>query len=81
MKPPFLQTRIALFITTTFCLPLMASADESADNLPGETLETIVVSGTPFSQQIGTQKITEDEIAHRPATNPSITSLLKESCR
>ena len=77
MKPPFLQTRIALFITTTFCLPLMASADESADNLPGETLETIVVSGTPFSQQIGTQKITEDEIAHRPATNPSITSLLK----
>lgn len=57
----------------------MAFAEETQD-LQDETveqLETIVVSDQAFSQQIGTQKITQEEIERRPATNGNITDLLK----
>lgn len=47
------------------------------ENLANSTLDTIIVSDTPFSQQVGTQKITEQQIARRPTGNGNITELLK----
>lgn len=44
-----------------------------------EQLETIVVSDTPFSQQVGTQKITEDQIKNRPLKDGNITELLRNN--
>lgn len=75
MKTAFKLSRVAFFVHA-ISLPLMASADTSADDNTVE-LNEIVVSGTPFSQQVGTQKIMSEEISHRPTTNPSITGLLK----
>lgn len=40
-------------------------------------LEEILVSETPFSQKIGTQKITEDKIALLPTKNGNISELLR----
>nr|WP_279388362.1 TonB-dependent receptor plug domain-containing protein [Cricetibacter osteomyelitidis] len=39
----------------------------------------MVVSSTPFSQQVGTQKITEEQIKNRPTGNGNVTELLKNN--
>ncbi|MGX2957584.1 TonB-dependent receptor plug domain-containing protein [Ursidibacter arcticus] len=41
------------------------------------TLDTIIVRAKNFSQQIGTQKITDKEIERRPTTNGNITDVLR----
>ena len=72
------KTKIALFICSVFVIPSFAVyAQESSETNEADTLETIVVSETSFSQQIGTQKITEKEMERRPTTNGNITDLLK----
>lgn len=77
------KTKIALLLSA-FSLPLMAWAEESKnDNAQKSTneevaeLDEVVVKSSAFSQQIGTQKISEVDIARRPATNGNITDLLK----
>ncbi|AWI50352.1 TonB-dependent receptor [Actinobacillus porcitonsillarum] len=44
-----------------------------------EQLDEVIVSGSSFSQQIGTQKITEEQIKRRPTKNGGITDLLKSN--
>ena len=58
--------------------PTAETTDIVADT-SAEQLDTIVVSDSSFSQQIGTQRITEKEIATRPTTNGNITELLKNN--
>lgn len=77
------KTKIALLVSA-FTFPLTAWAEGSKTETPSETagedvavLSEVVVSGTAFSQQIGTQKIEEGDIARRPSTNGNITDLLK----
>lgn len=73
------KTQIALF-ASTLCLPmtLWAQAAEPAAERSEETavLNEVVVKGTSFSQQIGTQKLTAADIAKMPTTNGNITDLL-----
>lgn len=78
MRTAFQFSKVALFVHAV-SLPLMASADVSADNFSGETLNEIVVSDTPFSQQTGTQKITEEQIARMPTKDGNITELLRNN--
>ncbi|MDU8925380.1 TonB-dependent receptor [Pasteurellaceae bacterium LIM206] len=75
------KTRIALLVSMFFFgCSAGAVAKESADSETDiETLDTIIVSDTPFSQQVGTQKITEEQIARRPTTDGNITELLKSN--
>ncbi|PJG85348.1 TonB-dependent receptor plug domain-containing protein [Conservatibacter flavescens] len=66
-------------LLAAFALPVYA--DDQVDTI-GEynaELETIIVSDTPFSQQIGTQKITEQQIQRLPSKNGGITDLLKSN--
>lgn len=42
-------------------------------------LDEVIVSASSFSQQIGTQKITEKQIKHQPTKNGGITDLLKSN--
>lgn len=66
------KTKIALLCSSVFAtFPYVAFAEETAD------LDEVVVQAGNFSQQIGTQKITEKQIARQPATNGNITDLLK----
>ncbi|WP_052506684.1 TonB-dependent receptor plug domain-containing protein [Mannheimia massilioguelmaensis] len=73
---------IALFIANV-CSISAYSAEETqpTKNVESsiEQLDTIVVSDTPFSQQVGTQKITEEQIKNRPLKNGNITELLKSN--
>ena len=75
------RTKLALLISSMlpFAYQPFAFAEEATDKTDEtiDKLETIVVSDQAFSQQIGTQKITEKEIERRPATNGNITDLLK----
>lgn len=74
------KTQIALFVSA-LCLPMVSWAQENVPDGNNSddvaVLDEIVVLGTSFSQQIGTQKITEEEIARRPSTNGNLTDLLK----
>lgn len=78
MYTSFKLSKIALFIST-FSLPLMASADTDADAPSAHTLEEIVVSHAPFSQQTGTQKITQVQIERMPTKDGNITELLRNN--
>lgn len=78
MRTAFQFSKVALFVHAV-SLPLMASADVSADNFSGETLNEIVVSGTPFSQQVGTQKITAEEIKNLPKKNGNVSDILRSN--
>lgn len=77
------KTKLALLFAGIFAMPATAHAEETeistSEDLGIETLETIVVQDTSFSQQIGTQKITEAQIKRRPSTNGNITELLKSN--
>lgn len=79
MKTDFQLGKMALFVHVA-TLPLMASADgTSADNNSVETLSEIVVSAMPFSQQTGTQKITQAQIERMPTKDGNITELLRNN--
>lgn len=78
------KTKIALFVSALMLPPVMAWAEETvsqdtADILSDDiaVLDEVVVSETSFSQQIGTQKITEEQMERRPTNNGNITELLK----
>ena len=58
---------------------LAAENQQAANEQPSETLETIHVSGTSFSQQVGTQKLDEQQIARAPIGNGNITELLRSN--
>lgn len=70
------KTTLALLISALLS-GNMVYADEPQE--PEEVLETIVVQESSFSQQIGTQKLTEREIAQMPTRNGNITELLKSN--
>ncbi|MGR3807146.1 TonB-dependent receptor plug domain-containing protein [Pasteurella testudinis] len=88
------RTKIALFVTGILLgnASFGAYAEENATQTSlteieealavddsSTTLETIHVSGTPFSQQVGTQKITEEQINNRPLRDGNITELLRNN--
>ncbi len=78
MTGPFRLSRSALLVCS-FSMPLMAFADTSTDTANALQLDTIVVSDTPFSQQTGTQKITEQQIRLKPSKDGNITELLRNN--
>lgn len=63
-------------IYSSLFLPFSLSAVAEEDNL---ALDEVVVSGTSFSQQVGTQKIKQEQIEALPTTNGNITDLLKSN--
>ncbi|WP_386685992.1 TonB-dependent receptor plug domain-containing protein [Lonepinella sp. MS14437] len=77
----FTYSILATSIWAALTLPVMAeentvvSPEQASDT--AETLDTIVVSGTSFSQQMGTQTITAEKIKHTPIRNSHITELLR----
>lgn len=75
------KNQIALFVSAAL-LPtgsLFAQNQESSYNDEVVDLGEIVVQESSFSQQIGTQRITQAEIARRPTSNGNITELLKSN--
>lgn len=75
------KTVIAGFCSSLLAgYPCMVQAEENnaefAQNGIAE-LDIIEVTSGEFSQQVGTQKVTEEEIERRPTTNGAITDLLK----
>lgn len=78
MTGAFRLSRSALLVCS-FSMPLMAFADTSTDTANALQLDTIVVSDTPFSQQTGTQKITEQQIRLKPSKDGNITELLRNN--
>lgn len=79
------KTPIALFVSALM-MPTVSWAqaenpkEEAVPNhAESVVLDEVVVKSTSFSQQIGTQKLTEKEIAQLPATNGNITDLLKHN--
>lgn len=83
------KTKTALFVSALMLQPVTVWAEETASQeTAGSTevlsddvavLDEVVVSETSFSQQIGTQKITEKDIALMPSTNGNITDFLKHN--
>lgn len=71
------KTTLALFISGV--LASFPAYSEENEPLETETLETIVVSGDAFSQQMGTQKITAEQIDMMPTRNGNITDFLKNN--
>lgn len=67
------KTQIALLISSVIAINAYADEKEIAE------LDEVLVVGSSFSQQIGTQKITEEQIKRRPTTNGNITDLLKSN--
>lgn len=78
------KTKIAVFVTSIIlgAYPFPLFAEENSlieENNLVEQLDEVVVRDTSFSQQIGTQKINEEQIKRRPTTNGNITELLKSN--
>ncbi|KGQ70595.1 TonB-dependent receptor [Chelonobacter oris] len=87
------QTKIALFITSILLGNVSSLAfaeentmqaglvetEEALEEDQSTFLETIIVSDIPFTQQVGTQKITEEQIKNRPLRDGNITELLKNN--
>lgn len=81
------KTLLALLVANGLAFSSHAQSTDSPQEILNQTengdqsasLETITVSDTPFSQQVGTQKITEQQIATRPTGNGNITELLKSN--
>lgn len=79
------KTFIALAVS--HALTLQAYANQDTPATPADpsteittTLPTIHITvHRPFSQQIGTQKLTSEQIANRPTANGNITELLKDN--
>lgn len=63
-----------LVYTSLFLAPTYALSEEDSAIL-GE----VIVSGTSFSQQVGTQKLNQEQIEALPSTNGNITELLKSN--
>ncbi|WP_150539306.1 TonB-dependent receptor plug domain-containing protein [Actinobacillus vicugnae] len=66
------KTKIALLVSSTFF----------ASNIYAENtirLDEVIVKDRAFSQKIGTQKITAEQIKRLPSTNGNITELLKNN--
>ncbi|WP_439257568.1 TonB-dependent receptor plug domain-containing protein [Lonepinella sp. BR2271] len=76
MTKRFSYTLLASSILASFSAPVFAQENDTEDS-SGESLETIVVTGTSFSQQMGTQTITADQVKHTPIRNSHITELLR----
>ncbi|RRN00488.1 TonB-dependent receptor [Bibersteinia trehalosi] len=72
------KTKLALLVAgvTLGYYPFNLLAQESETV---EFLDEVLVRATSFSQQIGTQQITEEQIKRRPTTNGNITELLKSN--
>ncbi|HBO37755.1 MAG TPA: TonB-dependent receptor, partial [Pasteurellaceae bacterium] len=66
---------LAILISNVFAASVYADTEDEAD--PDNVLPTIIVSATPFSQQVGTQKITQEQIVRRPTKDGNITELLR----
>ena len=65
-------------IAVGHALAMTATANENtAYHVNLDALEAVVTN--PFSQQMGTQKLTADDIARRPKNNGNITDLLKDN--
>ncbi len=75
------KSLLAIIIANVFAASAYADTNSTeAEDIEGSAqLETIVVSDTPFSQQVGTQKLTEEQIKSRPLGNGNITELLKNN--
>lgn len=74
------KSPIALFISAVLFPSSTLFAQENSEvnyNDGIEQLGEIVVHGGSFSQQIGTQRINDSQIANLPSTNGNITELLK----
>lgn len=68
------KSLLAIIVANSFIVTAYA---EQTPQIQEVELETIVVSDIPFSQKIGTQKLTNKEIERMPAKDGSITELLK----
>ncbi|TCT15278.1 outer membrane receptor protein involved in Fe transport [Bibersteinia trehalosi] len=78
------KTKIALFVSTLMLPSMMAWAEEIQSETEDFTddvlvLDEVLVKESSFSQQIGTQRLTEKDIAAMPSTNGNITDLLKNN--
>lgn len=76
------KTKLILLISGAMGVSAAVSADETEVTMvDGQTaeLKTIVVSDTPFSQKVGTQKLIEEQIKDRPTRDGNITELLKSN--
>lgn len=72
-KYPYSLTYSAVMMA----LATSAYAEETYSEV--EVLDEVVVTADSFSQQIGTQKITQEQIARQPTKNGGITDLLKSN--
>lgn len=76
------KSKIALFVSATLCLPTLLWAEEIDDFAYSDEvaeLSEVIVQESSFSQKLGTQRITAEEMARRPTTNGHITDLLKNN--
>lgn len=69
------QSYSLLYTSIMFALASQAWAEET-ESLQ---LDEVLVSGSSFSQQVGTQQITEEQIKRQPTKNGGITDLLKSN--
>lgn len=69
------QSYSLLYTSIMFALASQAWAEET-ESLQ---LDEVLVSGSSFSQQVGTQKITEEQIKRQPTKNGGITDLLRSN--
>ncbi len=72
------KTLLAIFVANICTLSAHANTNESTSKQT-EMLDTIVVLGTPFSQKVGTQKLSEEQIKNRPIKDGNITELFKSN--
>lgn len=70
------NTHIALLIGSAMTTQLYANTDKVQDSA---VLDEVIVRGTPFSQQIGTQKLAHAQIRRLPAKDGNITELLRNN--
>ncbi|WLF83206.1 TonB-dependent receptor plug domain-containing protein [Moraxella sp. ZY210820] len=68
---------IALLIMQILCTASYANTSETA--VQAEDMTTIEVIATPFSQKMGTQTLTAEQIAKLPTRNGSLTELLRSN--
>lgn len=75
----FKLNKIALFVSAfSISATTFAEVSNTDDSASEEVkLDTVIVSGVPFSQQVGTQKLTEEQIKRRPTKDGNITELLR----
>ena len=71
------KTKIAILVSSVLFSTSLYAEELNSDEMT--TLETVHVRETAFSQKMGTQKLTQEEIKRLPSTNGNLTELLKSN--